>query len=319
MQGTLDVYMNLSRTQKTEKKLMVGPWPHGIGKPECGGAVFDGPRTTEDQPALVADWFDYLLRHESFELVSSAPVEIYRMGGGDGSRTARGKLNIGGEWRSATAWPPPASHPVRYYLHAGAALDATEPKTEEPSTYEFDPMHPAPTIGGRNNTLPNAPNCVQDQGAPGKRADTLSYASAPLGAPLELTGRIRAMLWIASDAPDTDFTATLIDVYPSGYAANLADGQLRARYRNGFEKPERMQAGTTYEIGIDLGSTSAWLPAGHRLRVDISSSSFPKFTPNPNTGDWSGWWTQLEKAHNTVYHDRAHASYVELPVMPADR
>ncbi len=302
MQGTIDVYNALRSRQKTEKKLMVGPWPHGIGTTECGDAHFDGPRVTEDQAALVADWFDHLLRHSDFELVSPEPVEIYRMGGGDASRTSRGKLNVGGAWRTLSAWPPTASRPVRYYLHGSAVLDTAKPKTEAPSTYEFDPAHPVPTRGGRNNTLPGAPNCVQDQSLDG-RPDLLYFQSESLRTPLDVTGRVRASLWIASAVSDADFTAKLIDVYPSGYAALIAEGELRARYRRGFDQAQALEPGKPYEITVDLGSTSTLFAAGHRLRVDISSSNFPKLMPLP------------DRARQTLYHDGARASYIEIPVM----
>jgi uncharacterized protein len=194
-------------------------------------------------------------------------------------------------------------------------LDTGLPATEQPSRYEFDPANPAPTIGGRNNTLPGAPSCIQNLAPLEQRADVLSFSTAALTAPVELTGRIRAMLWIASEAPDTDFIARLADVHPNGYVALIADGQLRARFRKGFDKPERLKPGEATELTIDLGSKSALFAAGHRLRLEVTSSSFPKLEPNPNTGDFTGWWTHGEKTRNTVFHDRAHASYVDLPVV----
>jgi putative CocE/NonD family hydrolase len=315
MQGTLDVYMALAKIQKSEKKLLVGPWPHGIGTPVCGDAIFDGPNTIEDQAALVGDWFDYVLRNEKPAILSPEPVQIYRMRGGDGSRDARGKLKMGGEWLTAPAWPTPSSHPGKYYLRAGGALDTTAPAGEEPARFEFDPLHPVPTRGGRANALPGSPNCVQNIASMEKRADVLTFSTAPLALPLELTGRVRVRLWISSDRPDTDFTAWLADVYPDGYASLVADGALRVRYRNSFEKPERMEPGKPYEITVDLGSTSKLFEAGHRLRIAISSSSFPRIEPNPNTGDFDEWNRRPQKAHNAVYHDRVHASYVELPVV----
>jgi uncharacterized protein len=330
MQGTLDVFAAVSRLQKTEKKLIVGPWPHGIGTPECGSASF-GPDTTENQPALIADWFDHLLRQLPFELISGEKAQIYRMGAGDGSRTSRGKFNLGGEWRVSTAWPPPAARAIRYYIRDGGALETDPPSADAPSRFEFDPRNPVPTIGGRY-AVAGVPSCIQDQVCNPKiaacqdalplnrRPDVLSFLSAPLKSPVELTGRIRASLWVASDAPDTDFTAKLIDVYPNGVALNIADGEIRARYRNSIEKPEMMKPGQAYAVTIDLGSTSKLLVAGHRIRVDLSSSSFPKFEPNPNTGEPAGSrspsrLSRQVTAHNTVFHDAKRASYIELPVI----
>jgi uncharacterized protein len=197
MQGTLDVFSAVSRSQKTEKKLMVGPWPHGIGTPECGAAVF-GTDTSEDQPALIAEWFDHLLRRLPFESISDRKVQIYRMGGGDASRSSRGKMNLGGEWRTASAWPPPAAHPTIYYIHGDGSLGPDPPAAEEGSHFEFDPRNPVPTIGGRYSVA-GVPGCIQDQAALHARADVLSYSSAPLEAPVEVTGRIRASLWVSSD------------------------------------------------------------------------------------------------------------------------
>jgi putative CocE/NonD family hydrolase len=313
-QGTLDAYTALARMQKTEKKLLVGPWPHRIGGAECGDAYF-GPDAIEDQGALVADWFDHLLRHDQYELLGPEPVRIYRMGGGDWTRTDRRKLKFGGEWQTAPAWPLASSRPARYYLRADGMLAAGAPADEAPSRYEYDPANPAPTIGGRNNGLPGASSCIQDLAPLEKRADVISFSTAPLAAPMELTGRMRAALWIASETPDTDFVVRLADVHPNGYAALIAEGELRARYRKGFDKPEKLKPGEAAEIAVDLGSTSVLFAAGHRIRVLVTSSSFPRIEPNPNTGEFTGWWTHQEKTRNTVFHDRTHASYVELPAV----
>ncbi len=322
-EGTLEVFSTLSRLQKTEKKLMVGPWPHGIGTSECGNAAF-GSGATEDQAKLVAEWFDYLLRKLPLETIGAERVQTYRMGGGGGTRTSGGKLNHGGEWHNAPSWPPPGATASRYYLHDGGLLRPASPSNSEPSSYEFDPRNPVPTIGGRF-AVGGVPMCIQDQVCSpripackdalplNRRPDVLSYSTAPLAAPQEVTGRIHATLWISSDAPDTDFTAKLMDVYPDGYALILADGEIRTRFRNGFDKPELMQPGTVYPVTIDLGSTSNLFGAGHRIRVDISSSNFPKFEPNSNTGEPVNAWTRQVTARNTVYHDAKRPSYIELP------
>lgn len=326
LDGVLEDFVALSKIQKTQKKLMVGPWPHGIGKEVCGDASF-GPGTTEDQGALVADWFDYWMgKATGFKLISAETVQIFRMGGGGGERPAHGKLEAGGEWLTASTWPLNNAHPTKYYLHGDGALASAPAPSSDPSRYEYDPQNPVPTIGGRPEVA-GTPVCAQDQVCslriPGckdslplnRRADVLSYSTEPLKSQVEVTGRIQAGLWISSDAPDTDFTAKLIDVYPSGYALILADGEIRARYRNGFEKAEMMKPGTVYPITIELGSTSNLFAAGHRIRVDISSSNFPKAEPNPNTGEDIGSWTLQTKAHNAVYHDPKRPSYIELPLI----
>jgi putative CocE/NonD family hydrolase len=149
-----------------------------------------------------------------------------------------------------------------------------------------------------------------------ERPDVLSYTSPPLEADVDVTGVVRAMLWIASDAVDTDFTAKLIDVYPDGAALHIADGQIRARYRNQHARPELLRAGKVYQMPINLGSVSNLFAKGHRIRLDITSSNFPKFEPNSNTADPAGKWTRRVKATNTVYIGGQRASYVELPVRP---
>ena len=130
-----------------------------------------------------------------------------------------------------------------------------------------------------------------------------------------MTGKIRATLWISSEAPDTDFTAKLVDVYPDGYSAIIADGQIRTRYRNGQDRSQLMQPGRVYQVSIDMNSASNLFGKGHRIRLDVSSSNYPKFEPNPNTGEPAGAWTRRVKPKNTVYLDEKRPSHVELPVV----
>jgi len=297
-EGVLDNYTALSRLQKTPKKLLMGPWPHGTGRAECGDASF-GPAAAVNQSELALDWFDHWMKDDPFEQIGPEPVRIFRMGGGADAR------RHGGEWRTASAWPPPAARPSKYYLGAGGGLRAV-PAPGDPAAFVYDPENPVPTIGGRYNHGGASP-CAQNQAPLNGRPDILSYSSEPLASPVEVTGKIRARLWVASDAPSTDFTAKLIDVYPDGYALILADGQVRRR----FPKP-----GVAEQVEIDLGSTSNLFAAGHRIRVDVSSSNYPRFEPNPNTGEPLGRWSRRVKARNTVYQDSRRASYVELPLIP---
>jgi len=315
--GSMQNFSALSRIGKTPKKLIVGPWPHGVGGRECGDAWF-GDSAGLDVLAYIADWFDHWLKGKPLSVMGPEPVRMFRMGGGDGSRTASGKINHGGEWRTAAAWPPPAAKAVRYFIHAGGVL-STEPPSGAgpPSFYDYDPQNPVPTIGGRYGMGAVTPGCAQDQVCTPKilgcndtkplnsRPDVLSFSTPPLAAPVEVTGNIRAKYWVSSDAPDTDFTAKLVDVYPNGYALILADGQIRAKYRKSFEKPEPMRPGAAYEVTIELGPTSNLFAAGHRIRLDISSSNFPRVEPHP------------QKARNSVHHDARRPSHVELPVAPA--
>lgn len=312
--GSIRSFAALSRTQKAPKKLIVGPWPHGVGGRECGDAWF-GDTSGLDVRAQMVSWFGQWLRGDA-PAAEAESVRIFRMGGGDGARTSSGKMNHGGEWRTAIAWPPPASSPVRYHLLAGGALSTQKPTAKAgASTFVFDPSNPVPTIGGRYGLGSVTPLCAQDQACSPKtlgcadtkplaeRPDVLSFSTSALESPVEVTGFVLAKLWISSDVEDTDFTAKLVDVYPSGYALILADGQICARFRKSFERPEPMKPGKVYEVTIDLGPTSNLFERGHKIRVDISSSNFPKFEH------------QTRKARNTVYHGAGRSSYVELPVI----
>ncbi len=322
-EGVLRNYVALSRLHKSDTRLIMGPWPHATGADHCGDVSF-GPEAALDQRALMLDWFDHWMKGRPFRMLGPKRVRIFRMGGGAGSRDAAGRLRHGGQWRTAERWPPAGARTARYFLDPSGALSKHSPKREQLRTYTFDPDHPVPTIGGRYGVR-GVPPCAQNQVCaptlPGcsdalpleRRSDVLTYSTAPLAEPLEVTGTIRAVLWISSDAPDTDFTAKLMDVYPDGYALILADGQIRARYRNSFEKAELMEPGKAYRVTIDLGSISNLFARGHRIRLDVSSSNYPKFEPNPNTGEPISTWSRRVKARNTIYHGGRRASYIELP------
>jgi putative CocE/NonD family hydrolase len=308
LEGVLKNFTALSKLKKSEQRLMVGPWPHGLGAPECGDVSF-GTEGRRNMQALMLEWFDHWLRGMPFQTVGSERVLLFRMGGGDGSRGQGGKKVHGGEWRTAPQWPPADAVARSYYMRGGGKLaPSAAPAGEKPSTYTYDPENPVPTIGGRYAA------CAQDQAPLAGRPDVLAFETEPLAAPVEVTGKVLAKLWISSDAVDTDFTAKLVDVFPDGYSLIITDGQLRTRYREGFEKARLMKPGTVYGITVDVGSTSNWFAKGHRIRVEISSSNFPKFDPNPNTGEPAGAWTRRARAANTVYHDAKRASHIELPV-----
>ncbi len=283
-EGVLENFVALTKLQKTPKKLMVGPWPHGTGGSECGNASF-GPEAKLDKNALMADWFDHWMKGKEYKVVGPETVRLFRMGGGPGNkmpdRTADALLDHRGVWFTSPSWPPKAAGHKRFYLRSGGGLGEKEAGAAE-KTYVHDPSNPAPSVGGRYG------NCVQDQGV-SRRDDVLSYVSEPLKLPVEATGMVTAHLSVRSDAPASDFIVKLMDVYPHGYAMILGEGQIRAR-------------GARSELRIDVGSTSNLFAAGHRVRVDISSSNFPRSEPNP------------AKAKNAVYQGGANASYIELPV-----
>ncbi|HYM11415.1 MAG TPA: CocE/NonD family hydrolase, partial [Bryobacterales bacterium] len=327
-EGVLQNFADLSRTQKTMKKLWMGPWPHGVGSATCGDGDF-GPAAAVDVNALTLDWFDHWMKGSAFQVAPPEAVRLFRMGGGSGGRDAKGRLEHGGEWRPASIWPPAGPILSEYYLHGDGVLSPARPGGEPPTSFVYDPAHPVPTIGGRYGVGRWTPNCAQNQVCSLKilgctdslpldrRADVLSFSTAPLKKSVEVTGKIRAALWVSSDAVDTDFTAKLIDVYPDGYALILTDGLIRMRYRDGPDKVERMRLGAVYEAVIDLGSTSNLFGPGHRIRLDISSSNYPRVEPNPNSGEPAVRPTRRVEARNTVYHERGRASYVALPMVVA--
>jgi putative CocE/NonD family hydrolase len=258
------------------------------------------------------------------------------MGGGSGRRSTAGRLEHGGHWRHATTWPLPATQFTNYYLHPhGRLAPETPAATAPPLTYRYDPRHPVPTIGGPiSSGEPMMVGGAFDQReAPAffgsrppyrplsERPDVLVFQTPPLARAIEVTGPIVVHLWIASDCPDTDFTAKLIDVYPSsadypdGYAMNLTSGILRVRYRDAWEAPTLMQPGTVYAIRIALFPCSNRFMTGHRIRLDIASSNFPHFDVNFNTGEPEGLSTHVRIATNTVYIDQSRPSHVVLPII----
>jgi uncharacterized protein len=198
-------------------------------------------------------------------------------------------------------------------------VNTPEPLEVPSDQYLYDPAHPVPTHGGALLMTPEFRAGPHDQRSIESREDVLVYTSDVLLTALEVTGPIKVHLWAVSSAPDTDFVARLVDVHPDGYALNLTDGIVRARYRN-FERgeqPSLIEPGQAYEYDIDLWSTSNLFQAGHRIRLTVTSSSFPRWDRNPNTGHDFGADAELAVAHQTILHDSAHPSYITLPIVPA--
>jgi putative CocE/NonD family hydrolase len=258
------------------------------------------------------------------------------MGGGSGTRNADGRLDHGGHWIEAADWPLPGTEYRSYYIHENGALSTDRPNTDAaPFIYDFDPANPVPTIGGSlTSGQPIFEGGGFDQresekfygsrhpGLPlSARSDVLSFETEPLAEDMAVIGPITVELFVSSDAPDTDFTAKLVDVYPpskdypTGYALNITDGIIRCRYRNSFEKPEPIIAGETFKVTIEPFATANLFAKGHRIRVDISSSNFPKFDANPNTYAPEGRGRTKQVARNTVFCDAARPSVIHLPVV----
>jgi hypothetical protein len=331
--------MGLKRAGRVRQRLILGPWTHGNRSQTRFGDVEFGPDATIDSWA--GDWRQYRLRH--FDSVihgtpnPEPPVRVFVMGGGSGRRNAEGHLEHGGRWISLQDWPAPDALPTAFYLHADGQLSESPPASgASPLSYDFDPAHPVPTIGGNLTSLePVAAGGAWDQTespeffgctAPylplSSRPDVLAFQTSPLAQDTQIVGPIQAELWVATDGPDTDFTAKLIDMhppsadYPRGYAMILTDGILRLRYAEDWSKPRFRTPGEIVKIKIVLFPTANLFRAGHRIRLDISSSNFPKFDVNPNTGEPDGQGRRKRIAVNTIFADATRPSHVTLPILP---
>ena len=317
LEGALNGYQALRDKAATAEarrgqRLLVGPWAHirPYTAPTSGdtGDIDFGAESRIELHEHLLRWFDYWLKDIETGLMDEPPVLVFVMGEN--------------RWRAESDWPLPRTHYTRYYLHADApantrhgagGLSTAPPGDEPPDVYVYDPSDPVPTRGGSTLIIPQG---VADQREVEARQDVLVYTSAPLERDLEITGPISATLYAASSAVDTDFTAKLVDVRPDGYAHNLQDGIVRARYRTSAAEPSLIQPGRVYRYEIDLWATSQVLFAGHRLRLEISSSNFPRFDRNPNTGAPIGADARLETARQTVHHSAQYPSHVTLPVIP---
>lgn len=309
LQGTLDMFEAVESQggprARGRCRLIVGPWSHDDVR------RLADPRNAARYPPSgdVVRWFEDHLRGECGGTARDRAVHYYVSGDScDRNLPAH-------RWRSAEHWPPRATE-TPYYLLADESL-ATEPSREPGSrTYRFDPKNPAPTLGGRNLNLPSGP-C--DQRPVESRSDVLLFTGPPLEKPLEVTGRILAELFISSDCPDTDFTVKLTDVCPDGRSLLVADGILRARFRESFAEEKFLEPGRVYRIPVDLWSASYVFGSGHRLRVAVSSSNAPRFEPNPNNGEpHLGGSNPPRTATNTVYCSEQYPSRIVLPIVRAE-
>ncbi len=293
-------------------KLIVGPWPHHLSLSTHTGDVDFGAQSMVDLEALEQRWFDYWLKGIDTGIVDEPPLRLFIMG-----------IN---EWRDEHEWPLARTDWQEWHLRSGGnantaggdgtlALEAAD--GEPPDQFVYDPEYPVQTLGGNNCCSPDiVPWGPYDQRPVEMRRDVLCYTSEPLTADTEITGPIKLMLYAASDAPDTDWTAKLVDVSETGYAMNLCDGILRARYRESLSDPTLIEPGTVYEYTIEVGVTANVFRQGHRIRLEISSSNFPRFDRNPNTGHAIGVDADMRAARQTVHHSREHPSRILLPVIP---
>jgi uncharacterized protein len=320
--GTIRNYLGMKARGGSDaarhQRLMMGPWHHALPLPSLVGQVDMGFRAgaaSADLDGVQLEFFDHWLKGKPNGAADGDPVKIYVMG-----------LN---QWREEKEWPLPGTEWRRYFLHSrgransaygDGALSTETPSAEPADSYLYNPLNPVQTIGGGLCCYANAlPGGAFDQAAAEHRADVLVYSTEPLAEDLEVTGPIKLTLYASSSAPDTDFTAKLVDVGSCGFARNLTDGIIRARVRESQTSPALITPGKVYEFNIDMWSTSNMFKAGHRIRLEVSSSNFPRFDRNPNTGHDLFSDAETRPALQTVMHERNFASHLTLPVIPARR
>jgi uncharacterized protein len=316
--GTLRNYVRLKTEAGTDaarkgQRLVVSVGGHAGGSSTGKvGAVEFGSKLPADEDEAMLRWYDWLLKGEANGVEKEKPVKIFVMGKN--------------EWREEDDWPLARAKNSKYFLHSSGAANGTAgsgtlstvvPAEEKPDQYVYDPSDAAPTIGGPLccGALPTGIG-PQDQRPAEARGDVLVYTTPTFAKDIEVTGPVSLDLYASSSAVDTDFTGMLVDVWPNGFAQNLTSGILRLRYRNSQEKPELANPGETYHITVDLWATSNVFLAGHKLRLEVSSSNFPRFDRNLNTGEEQARATRMVKATNVIYHDKAHPSAVIVPIVP---
>ncbi|MHC4917325.1 MAG: CocE/NonD family hydrolase [Planctomycetota bacterium] len=291
-----------SEQQVRNTHLVIGPWDHSC-TPEVVDEYDFGPEAGRDNIAHERRFFDRHLRGDR-SAPAPAPVRIFVMGRN--------------RWREETDWPPARAAATELFLTREGGLSFEAPGEEPPDEFTYDPADPVPTVGGANS----APARVlpmrrgpRDQRPVLDRPDVLVYRTDPLPRPLEVTGELRMVLFAASSARDTDFTAKLMDVAPDGNARIISDGVVRARYRNGRDRPELLTPGEVCRFEIDLWFTANEFGAGHRIALAVSSSNFPRIGRNLNTGGDNERDAEFATARQTVFHDAARPSHLVLPVV----
>ena len=300
VESDLAAYAALHKTSGLNR-VLIGPWPHNMSIP-FEGTTF-GPDSSVPVRSLQLAWFDQWLMHKDSALMSSPPVRVFVMGAD--------------KWLEDRSWPPERARSQSFYLENDGALGSEPPHKPFQDHYVYDPAEPVPTRGGAVCCNPKVfPWGPMDQRPIEKRSDVLVYSTAPLKHDLEVVGPVNVTLYAATSARDTDFTAKLVDVFPDGYARNLTDGILRLRYRDSLEKPQLAVPGQIYQLTVDTGVTANVFLKGHRVRLEISSSNFPRFDRNTNSGGIASEDTHLVKAEQTIYHDREHPSRLDLLVIP---
>jgi putative CocE/NonD family hydrolase len=293
------------------QRMIIGPWTHRYGVRSAGQVDF-GPNAELDIDALELRWYDHWLKGIDTGLLEEPPVKVLVMG-----------TNV---WREEWEWPLARTQYTPIYLSSGGRANSLDgdgfltfeqPGQQTPDNYVYDPNDPVPTCGGTTLLSMGGDAGACDQREVERRSDVLCYTSAPLANQLEVTGPVTLKLYAATSATDTDFNAKLVDVHPDGSAFNIADGVIRARFRESLEHPTLVSPGEIVEYTVDMWSTAHVFLPGHRIRLDVTSSDFPRYDRNPNTGHDFGADTDLEVARQTIFHDSRYPSHVVLPVIPS--
>lgn len=359
----IEQFCSLAARKRSPQRLLVGPWNHTAMRSGARviGEVDFGPDSAWGYAVYNPErlrWFDRWLKNVDNGVDRGPPVRIFVMGGGAGTPDASRRMRHGGAWRTEAAWPLARAVPTRFHLGANGTLSTAVSPEPGHVSWTHDPDHPVPTLGASvapfYEMAPIPPGFSADYIAPrarmtpftpdgamhqrerpdmfacrppypllAERPDVMVFQTAPLERDIEITGPVRVNLWVSSSAPDTDFTAKLVDVYPptpdwpEGFHMNIADSILRARFREGFDAERFMTPGAIYPITIVLPPVSNRFVAGHRIRLDVASSSFPQFDVNPNTGEPLGRHTHVLKARNTVHFAGDTPSHILLSVIPS--
>ncbi len=291
-------------------RVLIGPWTHGLSGGTTLGEVDFGEAAGAENDHT-RRWLECLLQGGTPAEALPAPVRIFVMGRN--------------QWRDEWEWPLARTRYEDWYLREDGRLSPEPPAEEKPDEYDYDPADPVPTYGGNHSVGPYNPG-LYDLALPGpydqrrteQRADVLTYTSEPLPEDMEVTGPVTLTLWAASSAPDTDFVGRLCDVHPDGRSINLTEGVLRARFREDlWGSPRLLEPGRVYELTLDLDVTSNVFRAGHRIRLQVTSSNFPLWDRNLNTGGDPAMDTTWQVAHQTIHHSHRHPSRVRLPVIPS--
>ena len=295
---------------RRNQKLLMGPWPHAVNSTTHLGDIEFGPTAVIDLNLYELRWFDHWLKGIDTGIMQEPPVRIFLMGEN--------------KWHDEKEWPIGRTKYVDYYLHSkghanslyGNGTLSPIPAADEPADrYTYDPAMPVPFLMEPTYAQLGGPD---DYRPVERRDDVLVFTSEPFNESTTICGPLRLKLSAASSATDTDFMGKVLDVWPQGFAQRLYDGMVRARYRDGGDRPSLITPGRVYTYDIDLWNTCQQLGKGHRVRLEVSSSAFPKYDCNQNTGEPLGKTTNLKTAEQTIYHDAKHPSFVRIPIVPPE-